>query len=141
MKEPYGIFQTHKMPCAGGLKPQTDGSSGIMSTLPCRSNHPSGSPRHCRAETYYPYVTCMNSAHRIVSIIKCLLFCHCILEWLVMQRKKMRRAFVTLLQGRHSDGSLPVLQTLPKFFITRIKSIFFNMAKKIFYYATFPSYL
>lgn len=33
------------------------------------------------------------------------------------------------------------LQTLPKFFITRIKSIFFNMAKKIFYYATFPSYL
>lgn len=97
MKEPYGIFQTHKMPCAGGLKPQTDGSSGTMSTLPCRSNHPSGSPRHCRAETYYPYVTYMNSAHEIVSIIKCLLFCHCILERLVMQRKKMRRAFVTLL--------------------------------------------
>lgn len=48
MKEPYGIFQTHKMPCAGGLKPQTDGSSGTMSTLPCRSNHPSGSPGQSR---------------------------------------------------------------------------------------------
>lgn len=84
MKEPSWIFQTHKMPCAEELKPQIDGSSRTMSTIPCHSNHPSWSPRHCRAETYYPYMTCMNSAHRIVSIIKCLLFCHYILEWPVM---------------------------------------------------------